>query len=330
MILPDYPFRVEFEVNSSCNLKCKYCYAMPFMHFTPTFERLEFLFNKTMQEANPFEVVLVGGEPFMRQDFVEVLESATRIFGGTIGTSTNGTLLSKLPEDKLERLRVLAEGKVSLQVSLDSVVAEVNEKTRGCTTEVLAGLDALERHNVKFSVGIVLTTANAETVLGTAEYLLMRYSALSRINLEPLRPTFILGREYLGLKLDGEQMRSLYHGAKQLAAETNRADVKVEGVVEDCENSGKDKLLLDSYGLKPCYAGLLRAGVFSDGGVTPCLALRTARIGNLYEESWKEIWGRAKEGFGKVNMAGGQCAVNVLLRHGAPATAGHRLKVLSC
>ena len=327
MILPDAPFRVEFEVDSACNLNCTYCYAKPFNYFTPSFERLEFLFNKTKQEANPFEVVLVGGEPFLRKDFIGILERASEIFGGVVGTSTNGTMFSILPEEKLEKLRVLTAGNIDLQVSLDSVNADINSKTRGATEKVIAGLDTLEKHAIRFGVGIVLTKENANDVMHTVSYLLDTYTMLKRINLEPLRPTFILGKRYIDLKLDGNRTIGIYNGVKRLVAESGRQEVKIAGVVESSAEREEGRTLLDTYRFKQCFAGLLRAGVFTDGSVTPCLALRTESLGNLYKESWLEIWIKAKENFTKTNVNGGQCIVNVLRKE---ATKEVRLTVPNC
>lgn len=116
MILPEYPFRVEFEVISVCNLNCSYCYAKPFSHEIPSLNKLEYLFRKTKDEAHPFQVIILGGEPFLRKDIIDLLQLAGEIFR-RIGVSTNGTLLSKLNETDAKALKELTyKGVLSIQV----------------------------------------------------------------------------------------------------------------------------------------------------------------------------------------------------------------------
>ena len=314
MILPDYPFRVEFEINSVCNLDCVYCYAKPFTHRTPSIEDLKFLFKKTHEEANPFEVVLLGGEPFMRKDIIEVIEEATKIFEHGIGISTNGTMLNRLSEEQLSRLRTAVYDGSSLQVSLDSLNPLINNQTRGGGDATMKGLDVLESHTIPFSVGIVLTTINQDDVLQTVKSLLLKYRYLKMLNLEPLRPAASLDLDrYLRLRLNSKKMIEIYEGAKRLVTELNRNDVSIRGVLVDRSDIKDGKApLLDTYDFRTCTAGLLRAGVLADGTVTPCVTIRNIKLGNLYFESWKEIWDRSKKRFLQLGEIGGQCVMNLL------------------
>ena len=89
--------------------------------------------------------------------------------------------------------------------------------------------------------------------------------------------------------------------------------------------------MIDKYNFKSCTAGLLRSGVLVSGDVTPCVTIRDVALGNLYQDSWKEIWNRARERFlGLKETAGGQCTINLLLRHEASAQTGTKLKMLNC
>jgi MoaA/NifB/PqqE/SkfB family radical SAM enzyme len=316
MILPDFPFRVEFEVISVCNLDCAYCYAKPLTHMTPPIEHLQYLFEKTKEEANPFETILLGGEPFLRRDIIDVIQLASRTFEYGVGISTNGTLLSRLSRDRrIFELEKAVKNGVSLQISMDSVDPKVNEKTRGNTRAVLEGLRTLEEYDIPFSVGIVLTTSNAGDVVATSRQLLTRFGQLKTINLEPLQPTMALGEDYFGLRLDSEKMVQTLKAVNGVVADLGRKDVKTVGVIEDCSKIEEGTTpLLETYGFKSCTAGLLRAGVFANGEVTPCVTLRDVSLGNLYSESWRDIWKRSKERFLSLDSEGGQCHLNNLRR----------------
>lgn|GEM_PF-1778352 len=307
--LPNYPFRVEFEIIHSCNLNCSYCYAKPFTHTNPSIENLEYLFRKTKQEANPFQVILLGGEPFLRNDIIEVLELASQIFRNQeIGISTNGTLISYLKPEKLAKLKELVtENKVGIQISLDSIKSEINDKVRGKTIDVLKALDTLESNGMFFSVGIVLTKINYPDILNTVEYLLKRYKYLTIINLENVEPSYSLGKKYLELRVNSGEYEEIYRRVKELKRQLNHDDVELYGMDE--ETTEHSRFLFSTYNFTTCTAGLIRSAVFANGDVTGCTMIRNVVLGNLYRESWKEIWERVKASFLALQnkVMGGQC-----------------------
>ena len=313
-VYPDFPFRVEFEVTSVCNLDCKYCYAKPFTWETPSFQKIEYLFKKTKEEADPFEAVLVGGEPFIRTDMISLIELANNVFRRGVQISTNGTLLSRLNKKQLLRLKKTINDGASLQVSIDSFNPSVNDVTRGKTLESINGINTLEKNGIPFSVGIVFTNVNSNDIVATTSKLIKEYSYLVSLNLEPLQPTSILGTEYFELKQDRAKMRKLFTLINGIIKANGRDEIKLYGIVEDCSASVKfETPVLDKYAFKTCTAGLLRAAVFVDGSVTPCSLIRDIKIGNLYTDSWVTMWQRSKERFESIKNSGvSQCAINLL------------------
>ena len=85
-----------------------------------------------------FQINFGGGEPFLRDDFLDLLAYAQRA-GITTCVSTNGTLLD---DDLVERLAAM-DG-LYLQVSLDGATPETNDAIRGAGTfaRILDGVDA--------------------------------------------------------------------------------------------------------------------------------------------------------------------------------------------
>ena len=76
-----------------------------------------------------FQVNFGGGEPFLRDDFLEILDHAHRR-GITTCVSTNGTVLDADLVDEL----LCMTAPVYLQVSLDGAVAATNDAIRGAGT----------------------------------------------------------------------------------------------------------------------------------------------------------------------------------------------------
>lgn len=306
--LPNTPFHVEFEIVSVCNLNCIYCYAQPFSNKIPPIGDLSRLFSKTKSEANPFEVLLAGGEPFMRKDIIDVIELAENTFKNIITVSTNGTLLPKLSEDDLERLRRLTGKGVTVQVSIDSIKPEINDKVRGKTSATLNGLDVLEKNNIPFTINTVVTAYNAADVLESVRYLMTKYTRMRLLSLQPLYPTVKTAKDntYSNLSFSQEKLYDLSLATEKLKSEIGRKSIEV------VQNTDKLKgrsgtALLETYELETCTAGLAQAGVFVNGDVTPCLNLRNVILGNVYNESWKTIWARALQRYCSLGINIEQC-----------------------
>lgn len=306
-IFPSFPFHVEFELISACNLDCIYCYAQPFNRHAPSQEELGKLFHKTKMEADPFEVLLAGGEPFARADIVDIIELAKNVFKNVVAISTNGTLIQKLSRSDLGRLKASVDDGLVIQISLDSVNPEVNERTRGKTKETLGGLDILERNEIPFAINAVVTTSNKEDIVKTADYLISTYKQIRSFGVHPLYPTIksVTNGTYSKLDIGSEAFRDVSASIDRLNLKGGRKSASL--AIEDNRNSGYAKTLMDSYNIRTCTAGLIQAGVFVNGDVTPCLNLRNTILGNLYYESWREIWAKSIKRFCGLNLNNEQC-----------------------
>jgi len=282
MPLPSAPFQVEFEITGKCNLRCKYCRRQ--LGYEPSFSELLSFFQKTKKEINPCAVLLVGGEPFTRKDIFEVLVAAKNLFA-RIGLSTNGTLLQGLQRKELGQLQDLTTG-MNLQVSIDSIESTVNNTVRGNTEKVMAGLDTLQDYMIPFSVGIVLTKINANSLPKTLRFLMSQYTVLKEINLMNVMPEIGLGKEYFNLRAPIRQYFELLDKIKVLKKELGRNDIHVASLDENlgCE------AMIDRSGFQTCLAGLFKMYVTPEGRVTPCALLRNISFGNLHTDSWKDIY----------------------------------------
>ena len=310
-VLPTTPFRVEFEVISRCNLKCKYCYAMPFTQKMTPLEDLRYLFRKTKNEVDPFEIIILGGEPFLRPDIITVLEDAKMIFGKNVGMSTNGTLLPNLSDAEFDRLRAFSGGLPMIQISLDSSDPQINDALRGGGEMVLKGMSVLDGHNIPFAAGILPTTNNQHDIARTARELLNRFDQLKTINIENLQAVKIMTpSEYRRLLTTGEKREQLWYEVSSIAKELGRLDVKITGLEKEYTSN---KTMIDRANFTTCTAGVLRSGVLTDGGVTVCLMVREP-IGDLFKESWYDIWSRATRSFRNSRVNVPQCVYQNVLR----------------
>ena len=110
---------IHFDITVSCNLKCKYCFLFEDSSIPL---REEFLTKediiRILQNAKKYNIKIVtfsGGEPFLREDFLEILKSEeAKDFWKVI--ITNGTLLNERIIEELSKIPRIIELKVSLDV----------------------------------------------------------------------------------------------------------------------------------------------------------------------------------------------------------------------
>ncbi len=148
---------VTWEITLKCNLACRHCLSgagkeMPGELDTEQCRSL----IRTFAEMKVFQVNIGGGEPFIRPDFLDLLDYAHENQVVTC-VSTNGLLVDQDLARRLARLKMLY-----LQISLDGATAEVNDAIRGKGTyrQILRAAEILAGHGVRFSLNTVLTRTN--------------------------------------------------------------------------------------------------------------------------------------------------------------------------
>lgn len=290
-ILPDVPFRVEIEVINKCNRACDYCYAAPFNSYVPPISLIKYYINKTQLEVRPFDVIFLGGEPFLRKDMIDILEFAHATFTTKqISVSTNGTVFKSMDGEKLGRLKKLSAHSAIIQVSIDSAINPALQKS----VDSFNGARILQTNGIPFRVGIVLTQKNYGDYLQTIG-LLLDFPLLKSLNLEPLQK--ISEGHFNENGLDSDQLRTVRESVETLVENKRRKDVYVVGITDTVTPDIKDFLRnRKDTGIEARNRKILMAGVYADGDVSMDGALgRHQVIGNILRQDWKSIWETAKK-----------------------------------
>ena len=288
MVLPKLPFRVEIELLNVCNLDCINCYAKPFDGSIPPYEDVSYLIKKTKKEVNPFELILLGGEPFIRKDIVKLLDLCKENFNGSIGISTNGTLLTRLNQKEITKLREISTSPI-IQVSIDSTDYNINDLLRGKTEKVLEGINFLNTNEIPFTIGIVMSKINLKSIETTIRNF-SKLQYLKAFNLEELQPAKCVKEErYNSLCLSAREMIDVTEMSKSIVNHMGRKDISVHGFSEDNTNS-LPLFYENDVTERENIIQVVRAGVLANGNVTPGAISRDIILGNLYKESWSDIW----------------------------------------
>jgi organic radical activating enzyme len=124
---------LEFYIVNGCNLKCEFCcHLNPYRKGFIPLEELECWFKEWSKKLMPRRVRLLGGEPFLHPQLIEVITAARKYWTKSdIHITTNGLLLSNLAEEKLnalQKLNILIN--VSAHVNDEESIKRTNEITK--------------------------------------------------------------------------------------------------------------------------------------------------------------------------------------------------------
>ena len=269
------PVNVTWEITLKCNLKCVHCLsdAGPTLDHELTTDECRILVDQ-WTALKVFQVNIGGGEPFIREDFLYLLDYAHEN-GLVTCVSTNGILIDKAFAERLAGLKMLY-----LQVSLDGATPEVNDRIRGKGTygKILDALGCLASHGVPFSINTVLT----------------------RLNFHQLEDLRKLAKEY-GADLRVSRFRPSGRGKKSmdwLGPHKDQLETFADWLNEhDLVRTGDSFFCLTSEnrrrkGLDMCGAAKLTCCVSPTGQVYPCAFLQEGpfHAGNVPEGSFKDLW----------------------------------------
>ena len=143
------PLRYFFELTYRCNLQCPYCYVGEDRNKQELTTEEWF---KIIDQV-PFYgfITLVGGEPLIRKDFINILEKACKKVLSKVNVVTNGVLLDDEIIDAFIRTKMLL-----LSVSLDGYgkTHDLNRNKDGIFDKIINNLDNLNSRKKRPMVDI--------------------------------------------------------------------------------------------------------------------------------------------------------------------------------
>ena len=272
---PKGPLWATVNVTGVCNLECKYCFFQPRKH-----EHMRLTnFRKVVEMLKAqelFFLTLSGGEPFLHPHINDILTYAHNEF-------EYATVLSNGTNIKSEHINCMKEiiknkGFFPIQVSLDAIDPETNDKTRGMARKVIRNMEALRDAGVSLTIAIVVSTQNIDQVLQTiiASKHLTRY-----FHLMPFMSVPFLKQEDNYLHAELTDTQQIW---EKLASVRETHDLHIRLPIDECN--------LDKYSATgaPCVAGFTQIVIDPDLNVRACSRCTHAIVGNLKEESMSSIW----------------------------------------
>jgi MoaA/NifB/PqqE/SkfB family radical SAM enzyme len=275
------PLQLELRITDCCNLRCKYCYAMPFSDATMNVNEAKRVIDQA-KEMGVFLTNVAGGEPLLHPKFLEILEYLLKQSMASC-VLTNGTLITKDTATTLRELVERYDTPFSIQVSLDAVDG-TNDVVRGQTDKAKQGIEALLEVGIRPNIGSVITAHNVNSVPALIrEY----YPRVRAFNVMPLMltPKAMKNED----ELIGERSafvsncRKLAEELLQLKEEFADADITIFSD-KDCFQD------ISEVWNGRCAAGDLVLIVKANLDVIPCNMAPSVVIGNLSKCTLQEVW----------------------------------------
>ena len=313
------PVNVTWEITSKCNLRCRHCLSAGMSENQSgelSFDQCR-AFIDELDRMEIFQINFGGGEPFLREDFVDILEYA-HSKGIPTCVSTNGTVHGASLAHRLAGMPLLR-----IQVSLDGATAATNDAIRGAGTfeRILDGIALLlDQGFSNLSINTVVTRANYGEIEALCA-LARQYGIKTRLS--RFRPSGNARRAWLEYRLDSGQLAGL--------SEFLSAHREVLTGDSFFSIAGEDRRDL---GLNICGAARMTCSILPDGSVYPCAFLRDEQFygGSITREPLEEIWLHAPA-FNRLRSvrveACESCSRFSLCPGGCPAVAHFLFKSLS-
>jgi radical SAM protein with 4Fe4S-binding SPASM domain len=303
------PAHVFVHVTERCNFACRYCYAYPHQMESHELSSAEFkeLFQQ-LADMNVLLVRLLGGEPLLRSDIVEIIEH-TRSYPFAKMLTTNGSLMTR---EVARSLKLSGFGLVNVSLDGRGALHDAHSGIPGSYPKVVSGIEQLRRHGLRVAAISVLNRQNVGVIEDT-----VRLVDELDVDILKIIPLVRIGRarQNTDLQLGYEEWCEFYRWLTEQRIAHRERFKKIQLVFCNCnfctwemfyplpEASRKEQLMkawgidlgepMRTEGGLHCVAGLDRLAIKANGDVYPCeetIQVTSTKAGNLRDASLSTIW----------------------------------------
>ena len=299
------PFRYFLELTYRCNLMCPYCYVGSERNK----QELSTEEWKKVIDQLPFYSIatLVGGEPLIRKDFIDIFAYTSKKIFNKVHVVSNGILIND------EIIKAFIKYKLLLlSVSLDGYGKNHNKNRNkeGIFDKIISNLENLKSQKPKQMVDI--KTIVLENNL---DDLVKLYKLCEEMNFEFLSISFLRNNNWKQSSIlqdsfipefnanypiepyfDMEHFKEVYREIESIKGKTKlRFSPKFEysenplQTIEEFFSINKEAPVQEIY--KPCTFPYNNMFINPEGFVYPCLS---QKIGNVKDKSLKELFNDPK------------------------------------
>jgi len=265
----------QIELTSCCNERCLHCY-IPHERKTETlpYPVIENVL-KQLNKIGTLSLTLSGGEPLYHPDIEKTLRKA-RELDFSISILSNLTLLTP------ELIKVLKEINPGIvQTSLYSTIPEEHDhitQLKGSFTKTTAAIDALIAENIPVQISCPVMRSNFRSYKNVLQYAQERKCKAQTDSIMLARYDFSMDNlnERLDEKETEELLCDIIAYDKQYSELTNYS----------IKEKSRDELAKEAI----CGVGRDNLCIAASGIVYPCSGWQGMALGNVKEQSVKDIW----------------------------------------
>ena len=158
----EYKKQAHWSVTGACNLKCRHCFmsAPHARHGAPSHEQIIAIADQ-LAECGIFQVGLTGGEPLIREDFLEIIDALNEREIGVDVIYTNGWLVDETLLDELDKRGVHC----AFQLSFDGIgMHDFLRGVPGAEERAVNALKLLQKREYPVSVSMCLHKKNRDVL----------------------------------------------------------------------------------------------------------------------------------------------------------------------
>ncbi len=267
-----FPFNAQIEITKKCPLKCRHCF-----NNSGTAKRKEMSTSELFTVIDKLaamgvkKVMLTGGEPTVRADFIEIIQYASKKFMA-VSVATNGYFITPDLIYKISKLK-----NIVIQVSLDGT-EEHHNFIRGVDNSFSKAVNAIqEMSNAHMNVVVASTFNNYN--MEDMEYLTALAKKLGAKQIT-YSITNQIGRAKDNPDLFGFSVEAMLSNAKRLQKEYTDQTFYIH-----VNDSARDAECATS----TCGRGCTQICIRENGDVSPCLQFNLA-YGNLITQDINDIF----------------------------------------
>ena len=293
--MPQYPTFLIFQTTVACNSRCRMCSIWKMVPENElTLEEIEKFFQdpylKKLRWLN-----LTGGEPFMKQNFAEIVKAAADNLPNLeiIAIPSNGFMPDRVEKITLQMLDYL-RGKdilLNVNISIDGI-GEKHEEIRRIpggfekVSESLRRLQAIAKKNPQLETGVeaIITALNVNQMRPIYEGL---KDKTDHVNLTPA----IISSYYLGSEQMASDVKMKGPDIDEMVAFLKEMEEKEPAYAYYFNNVRS--IYMHGHRTFPCLFGWKSMYVNAGGDVFTCHILAPNpeyKFGNIREASLEQLW----------------------------------------
>ena len=178
---PDHPSTLVLFVTSRCNCRCSFCFNLENVIAGKKEDELTLVnIKKIARSMRPLtQIVMSGGEPFLRRDLTEIVHAFYSLSGTRqITIPTNGALPDRIPSMVQEMLETCPNLFLNINISIDGI-GEDHDRARelpGCFDKLSETCHQLEeiretQDRLAINVQTVVMRQNASKIMDVVRYI---------------------------------------------------------------------------------------------------------------------------------------------------------------